>query len=147
MQSPITISPRAAAVKPLAPRLDEPAKPLEWVTLEDILGRRTSLAIHGRDPYTAPGYFHVVGNLEHGVQVKPATPEDAAKLADFVTGGQFSELLEREEERAALVTALKLCKIALKDHLQYDDGYSLERDGFNAAVAALASVRGEKEAV
>lgn len=37
-----------------------------------------------------------------------------------------------------LLAACVICENALRDHLQYDDGESLERDGFNAAKAAIA---------
>ena len=41
-----------------------------------------------------------------------------------------------------LLEACKLCAQALKDHVQYDDGESLERDAYNAAVAAIAKTEG-----
>lgn len=37
----------------------------------------------------------------------------------------------------AMKAALETCAQALKDHVQYDNGESLERDGYNAARAAL----------
>lgn len=43
----------------------------------------------------------------------------------------------------AMLEALKLCEKALIDHLQYDDGESLERDAYNAASQAIAKARGE----
>ena len=41
------------------------------------------------------------------------------------------------EQKADLLEACKLAREALKDHVQYDDGESLERDGFNATNAAI----------
>ena len=37
-----------------------------------------------------------------------------------------------------LLKACEFAVLALKDHIQYDDGESLERDAFNAAQAAIA---------
>jgi hypothetical protein len=43
-----------------------------------------------------------------------------------------------------LLAALKLAASALKDHLQYDDGSSLEREGYDAATAAIAKATEEE---
>jgi len=60
--------------------------------------------------------------------------------------------LEQRQERSAnaqliaaapeMLKALKLCEQALKDHVQYDDGESLERDGYNAAVGGIQQAEG-----
>uniref|UniRef100_A0A6M3Y0E2 Uncharacterized protein n=1 Tax=viral metagenome TaxID=1070528 RepID=A0A6M3Y0E2_9ZZZZ len=56
----------------------------------------------------------------------------------------------KEEANARLISAApglleacKLCAQALQDHVQYDDGESLERDGYNAAVAAIAKAQAD----
>ena len=42
-----------------------------------------------------------------------------------------------------LLEACRLALSALQDHLQYDDGESLERDAYNAARAAITKAEGK----
>ncbi len=58
---------------------------------------------------------------------------------------------ESNEPNAHLIAAspmlLEACRIAataLEDHLQYDDGESLERDGFNAVKQAIAKAEAKQ---
>lgn len=45
---------------------------------------------------------------------------------------------------SGMISALELCVKALKDHLQYDDGESLERDAHDAASATLKDLYARK---
>lgn len=46
-------------------------------------------------------------------------------------------MTNEQQTISQLIKALKVCQRALKDHVQYDDGESLERDGYNAATQAI----------
>ena len=47
------------------------------------------------------------------------------------------------EVNAELLAALQIAAIALKDHCQYDDGESLERTAYDAAIAVIARAEGK----
>lgn len=67
---------------------------------------------------------------------------------DILGDGQLCLYLQSSAADRALIAAapdllevLKVCRDALRDHVQYDNGESLERDGYNAAIAALAKAK------
>lgn len=79
---------------------------------------------------------------------KHATPDYAPQYGIYADGEQ-NDLCTVKSENAKddarliaaapnLLEACKLAATALKDHLQYDTGESLERDGFNAVTQAIA---------
>jgi hypothetical protein len=71
------------------------ATELEFIKLIDTNGRGSSIQIGGRT--LTKGYVSVCGNLEHCAEVKPATWDDSVKLADAITGGAYSSMLDALE--------------------------------------------------
>ena len=67
-------------------------------------------------------------------------PTGQREKGDFQEEGANAKLIAAAPD---LLEALKTCRDALRDHVQYDNGESLERDGFVAATTAIGKAEGE----
>ena len=90
-----------------------------------------------------PGPWKVVGK-----SIKSEIGRDQSTIARIDSRGKFLPGYDEANARLIaaapdLLEALKTCRDALRDHVQYDNGESLERDGFVAATTAIGKAEGE----
>lgn len=64
---------------------------LRFVTLRDSSGRASSLAHGGKPHYQPAGTLKVIGNLEHGADIRPDTAKDRNTLVAWLNAFDYPE--------------------------------------------------------